>query len=132
MAAIDDKVHALEFDLASADSREGLHRLITEAAEQAGPEEIVLADFTETGVTGVARNQLRIQHATFSLAFADLDGGGTRVQFRIPDYLRTRETIGNTIPVSPWAAPAYGTLKRFSDHVRTVLEDGTASTVGAA
>ena len=120
MAAIDDKVHALEFTTTTAKSRAQVRQLLDDAAEVAQGQKITFTDSTDL-VTGVARNFVRVQHAQFTFAFTAVADGSTSVEFRIPRYMRTRETVLSFIPVSPWSAPAYKVLKQFSDYVQQGL-----------
>jgi hypothetical protein len=120
MAAIDEKVQALEFTTTTSKSPAQVRQLLDDAAQVAQGEKITLTG-TDDLVTGVARNFVRMQHAAFTLALTAGASGSTSVQFRIPDYLRTRDMVLSFIPVSPWSAPAYKTLKQFSDYVQNGL-----------
>jgi hypothetical protein len=62
-----------------------------------------------------------MQHAAFTFTLKAEASGRTSVEFRIPDYLRTRDTLLHFIPISPWSAPAYKSLKEFSEYVRAAL-----------
>lgn len=121
MAAIDDKVHALEFRTTTTKSKAQVRQLLDDAAQVAQGEKITLSDSTENLVEGVARNFARIQHAAFSFTFTTDSQETLSVEFRVPDYLRTRETLLYFIPISPWSAPAYKTLKQFSEYVQDGL-----------
>ena len=120
MADIDDKVQALEFTATTTKSRVEVRQLFEDAAQVAQGEKITLSG-TDDLVTGIARNFVRMQHAQFTLAMTAVAGGSTNVEFRVPDYLRTRDTVLSFIPVSPWSAPAYKTLKQFSDYIQNGL-----------
>ena len=120
MAAIDEKIGALEFNATTAKTRAQVRQLLDDAADVAQGEKITVSG-TDDLVNGVVRNFVRMQHAAFTLALTTDPSGSTSVEFRIPDYLRTRETVLSFIPVSPWAAPAYTTLKQFSDYVQNGL-----------
>lgn len=121
MGTIDEKVHALEFRTTTTKSREQVRQLLDDAAQVAQGEKIILGDSTEHLVEGVARNFARMQHAEFTFAFAAESHEKLSVEFRIQDFLRTRETLLYFIPVSPWSAPAYKTLKEFSEYVHNRL-----------
>jgi hypothetical protein len=121
MGNIDEKVHALEFTTTTTKSRGEVRQLLDDAVQVAQGEKITLSDSSDDLVKGVARNFVRMQHAAFTFAFKADTGGKTSVTFRIPDYLRTRETLLYFIPISPWSAPAYKTLKEFSEYVRKGL-----------
>lgn len=121
MAAVDDKMKALEFNRDSVKSRADIRQLLNDASQVAQGEKIILTESSESVISGVARNFVRIQHAVFSFSLAENEGGGTRVNFQIADYMRTRQTFFIFIPVSPWTAPAYKTLKEFSEYVTSRL-----------
>lgn len=121
MGAIDDKVHALEFAKTTSKSRAEVRRLLDDAAQVAQGEKISLTDKSDELVEGTARNFVRMQHAAFTFAITPGGSGSMSVEFRVTDFLRTRETLLYFIPVSPWSAPAYKTLKEFGDYVRTRL-----------
>jgi hypothetical protein len=121
MAAIDEKVHALEFTTTTTKSRVEVRQLLDDAVQVTQGEKITLSDSTDDLVKGVARNFIRMQHAAFTFAFTAGGSETTSVEFRIADYLRTRETLMYFIPVSPWSAPAYKTLKEFSEYVQKRL-----------
>ena len=121
MAAIDDKMHALDFATTTGKSRADVRRLLDDAAEVAQGEKILLTDSSDDLVTGVARNFIRIQHAAFTVAITTDDDETTGVRFHVVDYMRVRDTVLSFIPVSPWSAPAYKTLKEFSSYVRERL-----------
>lgn len=120
MANIDDKVHALEFSTTTTKSRVHVRQHLDDAAQVSQGLKITLSDSTDDLVQGIARNFVRFQHAAFTFAFKADASGATSVEFRITDYLRTRSTLF-FIPMSPWSAPAYKTLKEFSEYVRTGL-----------
>ncbi len=121
MAAIDEQVQALEFKTTTTKSRAQVRQLLYDAAQVAQGEKLTLSDSTENLVEGVARNFARIQHAAFSVTFSMESHQALSVEFRIPDFLRTRETLLYFIPISPWSAPAYKTLKQFSAYVQDGL-----------
>ncbi|TAJ47295.1 MAG: hypothetical protein EPO52_12395 [Herbiconiux sp.] len=117
MAGIDDKMRELEFTARSTRPVSELRRLVNDAAEVAQGEKVILTDTANGGIKGVVRNFVRVQHAVFTVALTTDDSGATTVTFRIPDYMRTRDTV-MFIPISPWSAPAYRTLREFSGYVR--------------
>lgn len=121
MATIDDKVHALEFDVETLKSPTEVKQILETAAAAARPGKVDLLNRHDGGVEGYARSQLRIKHATFQVDLQETAGGNTNVTFRIPDYLRSRDTLLYIIPVGPWAAPAYSTLSKFSNAVQEAL-----------
>ena len=121
MADIDDKVHALEFSTTTTKSRVQVRQHLDDAAQVSQGQKITLSDSTDDLVQGIARNFVRFQHAAFTFAFKADASGATSVEFRITDYLRTRDMLFYFIPMSPWSAPAYKTLKEFSEYVRTGL-----------
>lgn len=121
MATIDDKVHALEFTTTTAKSPEDVRQLLDDAAQVTQGQRITFSDSTDALIKGVARNFVRIQHAAFTFALKEDASGGTSVEFRIPDYQRTRDTLFYFIPISPWSAPAYKSLKEFSEYARAAL-----------
>ena len=94
-----------------------LRQLLDDAAQVAQGEKITLSHSTDDLVTGVAPNFVRMQHAAFTFSLSAGANGSTSVEFRIPDYLWTRDTLLSLIP-SPWTAPAYKTLKQFGDYVQ--------------
>lgn len=119
MAGIDDKIRALEFTATTTKQRPELVRLLADAVEVAQGEKLILSGTETDVIRGIARNFVRVQHAAFTFTLR-LQSGATIVDFRIPDYMRTRETV-MFIPVSPWSAPAYRTLREFSAYVRARL-----------
>lgn len=121
MASVDDRIKALEFNKNSSKSHGNIRRLLDDAVQVAQGEKIILTDTSESVISGVARNFVRTQHAKFSFTITQNGEGGTLVNFRIDDYLRTRETLLVFIPVSPWMAPAYKTLREFSEYVSSRL-----------
>lgn len=120
MAAIDDNIKGLEFTATTTKSRDHIRRLLDDAAEVAQGQKILLTDTTDKIITGVVRNFVRVQHATFTFTLHPSDDGSTEVGFHIPDYMRTRDTMF-FIPVSPWSAPAFKVLREFSGYVRKGL-----------
>ena len=118
---IDEKVYALEFTTTTTKSRGEVRRLLDDAVQVAQGEKFTLSDSSDDVIKGVARNFVRMQHAEFTFALKADTGGKTSVAFRIPDYLRTRDTLLYFIPISAWSAPAYKTLKEFSKYVRKGL-----------
>lgn len=120
MAAIDDKISALQFSVTTTKTPEEVFRLVSDAASVAQGEKIVLTRQADTLVTGVARNFVRVQHAAFSVSATAGAEGSTTVTLAIGDYLRTRQTVV-LIPVSPWSAPAYKALREFSAYLRDRL-----------
>ncbi|QHC57598.1 hypothetical protein [Rathayibacter sp. VKM Ac-2760] len=121
MAGIDDKITALEFTRDSSKTRDQVRLILDDAARVVQGEKLVLTDVSDSVVSGVARNFVRVQHAQFRFTLTPGADGGTRVGLRIPDYLRVRETMLAFIPVSPWTAPAYKTLRELSGYVSSRL-----------
>ncbi|MBK8464014.1 MAG: hypothetical protein IPL36_13690 [Nigerium sp.] len=123
MAGIDDKIDELNFSVATALSVEQIAQAVEDAGEVggAGGEKVTLTRSSEHRIDGVARNFVRVQHAVFSVVIEPLIDGSNQVTLTIDDYLRTRETLLIFIPVSPWGAPAFRTLKAFSEYLRSRL-----------
>ncbi|WP_022880515.1 hypothetical protein [Microbacterium sp. B19] len=122
MAAIDEKIAAIQFETTTARAVDDVARIVDDAAEfaSAGGEKLTLSRSGSDRIDGVAKNWIRVTHAEFSVWVTPAAEGGTLVRFRIDNVLRTRDTI-YFIPVSPWQAPAYPTLRAFSEHLRAHL-----------
>lgn len=124
MAAIDDKMHALQFEASTSKSLEQITRIVTDAAELAGAAGGKVA-ITQSGpgeFSGAVRNFFRVTHGVFSVSATDASHGESRVlNFTICDYVRVRETVLGFIPVSPWSAPAYKAIRTFSEYLRSKL-----------
>lgn len=124
MAAIDDKMSALNFAATSKKSLERIAQSITDAADLAGAGggKITITKKTPKTFTGVVKNFVRVTHGDFTLTVTDsADGESRRVQFTVGDYLRVRDTVLSFIPVSPWSAPAYKPFRAFSSYLREKL-----------
>lgn len=123
MAGIDDKIAALAFTASSTRSHDRLVALIGDAAQIArsiGPK-VVLSEEDSGRFHGVVKNFVGVTLAEFSVALAPAPGGTEEVTLSIEDYLRTRETLFMVIPVSPWGAPGFTTLRAFSEYLRSKL-----------
>lgn len=121
MAAIDEKMSALEFTATSTKSIGDLQELIADGAEVAQGAKIVLTQTAEHLVRGVVRNVFRVEFAEFSFALSSDSNGPRTLAFSIDDYTRTRDTVLVFIPVTPWSAPAYRPLRELVEYVRSNL-----------
>ncbi|CAH0215360.1 hypothetical protein [Microbacterium sp. Bi121] len=124
MAAIDDKMSALNFAVTSTKPLEKIAQSITDAADLAGAGggKLTITQKNPTTFTGVVKNFVRVAHGDFTLTVTDApDGESRRVQFSVGDYMRVRDTMLAFIPVSPWSAPAYKPFRTFSEHLRQKL-----------
>lgn len=120
MAAIDAKVRALDFVGSSGKSLSELHQLFADAAEVTQGGKVALTKTSDTSLEGVVRNWMKIQLAAFAVMLDPSGDGRSRVAFNVGQYMRTRESV-LFIPISPWTAPAYKSLRVFSDYARTRL-----------
>ncbi|GAA4531336.1 hypothetical protein GCM10023160_33630 [Brachybacterium paraconglomeratum] len=128
MAGIDDKIAALAFTTTSSRPRERVEELIGDAAQIAratGPK-VVLSDGDQGRIDGVVKNFAGVTLAAFSISLTTDGQGTTTVAFAIDDYLRTQEKLLIFIPVSPWGAPGFKTLRAFSEYLREKLQADTA------
>lgn len=122
MATIDDKINDLNFEVITTRTPEQVAQAAADAAEIAstGGPKITLTRVSANQFDGVVRNFVRVQHASFTATIEPREPGQSRVRLDIGDYLRTRDTV-LFIPVTPWTAPAYNTLKTFSEYLRGKL-----------
>lgn len=122
MAAIDDKISELNFDVVTAQTPEHVARVAADAAEiaSAGGEKTTLTPVSPRQIDGAVRNFVRVKHADFVITIDPVGPGQSRVRLTIGEYMRTRQSV-LLIPVTPWMAPAYSTLKAFSDHFQRNL-----------
>lgn len=121
MPTIEEKMAALEIKATTTRSREEITRAANDAAEVAGTAGGKMTlNHSDHRIEGVQKNFLGVPHAKFSVKVDPAADGAWRVQLEIDDFLRTRETL-LFIPVSPWSAPAYKSLKAFSDHLQSRL-----------
>lgn len=124
MAAIDEKMTALAFTATSSKSPEKIAQLIRDAADIASASggKITITQTSPGKYRGVLKNFVRVTHADFSVSVAKApDGDHHVVRFATGDYLRVRHTVLSFIPVSPWQAPAYRPLAKFTEYVRGKL-----------
>lgn len=124
MAAIDDKMSALGFTANSSKPVEKITQLITDAAEIASASggKITITQTAPGKYSGVLRNFVRVKHGVFTLSVTKAaEGNRQRVRFEVDDYLRVRDTVLAFIPVSPWQAPAYRPLRKFTTYLREKL-----------
>lgn len=121
MAAIDDKMRALNFTATTARTPDEVASLLDDAATVAQGEKILLTRTTPQRIDGKARNFVRVTHAAFAVTLTPGADGGTTVRLSVGDYLRTRSTLMYVIPISPWSAPAYKTISQFCEYVRAKL-----------
>lgn len=123
MADIDDKIAALAFTAPSKRSHGRLVELIGDAAQIArsnGPK-VSLSDEESGRIHGIVKNFAGVTLAEFSVTLAPAPDGIVEVSLSIDDYLRTRSTVLVLIPVSPWGAPGYKTIRSFSEYLREKL-----------
>lgn len=124
VAAIDDKMSELGFSARSSQTVEQITQLITDAADIASASggKITITQTAPGKFTGVLRNFVRVKHGVFTLSVTKAaEGDRQRVQFKVDDYLRVRDTVLAFIPVSPWQAPAYRPLRKFTTYLREKL-----------
>lgn len=137
MAAIDDKVAALEFNLTTKDPPERVAQVIAgaEASSSTSPKlttiltqgpKLTLTQGPAGRTDGVFRNWAGLSLAEFTVQLEPAPDGGTIVRFSVSDYLRIRDTLIGFIPVSPWKAPGYTVLASFSQYLRSKLSSDTS------
>ncbi|NLE81978.1 MAG: hypothetical protein GX610_20840 [Rhodococcus sp.] len=123
LAAIDEKIAALNFHVTTQRTPDQVAQLIADAAEvsgSAGPK-TTLTRVAAHQFNGVMKNFARVQMAEFTVTLQPASDGRTAVQLSIGDYLRTRDTLFYFIPITPWGAPGYKALASFSDYLRNKL-----------
>ena len=120
MAKIDEKMAALQFTTVTQRQPAEVVQLVHDAVAMARGLKYTLDQVGDHRIQGAGKNFARVTLGEFAVSMAPGAAGGTTVTLEITDYTRVRSTM-YFIPVGPWEAPAYKSLKDVSEHVRAGL-----------
>ncbi|MBM7502058.1 hypothetical protein JOD52_002898 [Brachybacterium muris] len=134
MAGIDDKIAALAFTVTTSRTHERIAELVGDAAQIArstGPK-VSVSENSEGGFDGVIKNFAGVTLAEFTVRVETGGDGSNVVMFQVDDVFRTREMLFYVIPISPWGAPGYKTLRAFSEYLREKVQGDTVRICGVS
>ncbi|MCT1429346.1 hypothetical protein M3G50_01000 [Brachybacterium muris] len=134
MAGIDDKIAALAFTVTTTRTPERIAELVGDAAQIArstGPK-VSVSENADGDFEGVIKNFAGVVLAEFTVRVEAGTDGSTTVKFTVDDVSRTRDTLFYFIPISPWGAPGYKTLRAFSEYLREKVQGDTVRICGVS
>lgn len=121
--SIEEKMSALQFEVSTTQTVDEIKRLCTQAAEYAAGR-VAQEDVSDDGLT---LNYVVRSWATLELGdlIVDIEEGEQQrnVALFINNYSLNQDTLFYIIPLGPKMAPAYKSMKEFSEFLRQKLTD---------